>query len=338
MNSVRRARCLAQGLLLAATTLTAASLGAQAGAPQAKLRVAVMDLSGSALKFQQTQQPMGMPAGMPMGQQTTTTIAIPPPAEFARGLTEILTSVLVKTGRFSVLERAAMAQIEAEQAIAAAGKATKETSARQGAMIGAQVLITGDITGFSFNRSTIGGKMTNIVKGLTVSAEKVTAEVHIDLRLIDPSTTEVIYSAKGAGKASQTGIAADLVRDEKSWSADAQSSTPLGQASRQAIQNAVVDILYGMPKIRWSGRVIDVRSGVAYINAAAADGMKAGLELQVFEMQPALVDPETGKSLGAPERLVGTLIIETVLEKFSTAKITKGQGIERGFVVRFKEP
>jgi curli biogenesis system outer membrane secretion channel CsgG len=333
--------------LICVTALAAARLGAQdAGAPQQKLRVAVMDLSGSALKFQSTTmgvpgQPQmgGQPMGQPMmGQQTTVSVAIPPPAEFARGLTEILTSVLVKTGRFTVLERAAMQQIEAEQAMGAAGKTTKETAARQGAVIGAQVLITGDITGFSFNRSSLGGKMTNLVKGLSVSTEKVTAEVHIDLRLIDPSTSEVIYSAKGVGKSSQTGIAADLVRDDKSVSADAQSATPLGQASRQAIQNAVVDILYGMPKIRWSGRVIDVRNGVAYINAAAADGMRAGLELQVFEVQPALVDPETGKSLGAPERLVGTLVIESVLEKFSTAKITQGQGIERGYVVRFKEP
>jgi len=337
VKSATRAICLAQGILLAA-----ASLGAQGSAPQQKLRVAVMDLSGSALKFQATQQPMGMQPGQQMGQpggqQTTVTIAIPPPAEFARGLTEMLTTVLVKTGRFSVLERAAMPQIEQEQAIAAAGKATKETAARQGAVIGAQVLITGDITGFSFNRSSLGGKMTNLLKKLTATTEKVTAEVHIDLRLIDPSTSEVIYSAKGVGKASQTGMAADLVREEKSFSADAQTSTPLGQASRQAIQNAVVDILYGMPKIRWSGRVIDVRNGVAYINAAAADGMRAGLELQVFEVQPALVDPETGKSLGAPERLVGTMMIESVLEKFSTAKITKGLGIERGFVVRFKDP
>ncbi len=108
-------------------------------------------------------------------------------------------------------------------------------------------------------------------------------------------------------------------------------------ASRQAIQNAVVNILNGMPKVRWSGRVIDVRDGVAFINAAAADGMKVGLELQVFEMQPALVDPESGKSLGAPERLVGSLTIETVQEKYSTAKITQGDGIARGFVVRVKE-
>ncbi len=77
--------------------------------------------------------------------QTTTSVAIPAPAEFARGLTEMLGTVLIKTGRFSVLERAAMQQMDQEQALAAGGKTTKETGARSGAMLGAQALITGDI-------------------------------------------------------------------------------------------------------------------------------------------------------------------------------------------------
>ena len=327
------------GIVLAITVPVASPAAAQSvTAPAQKLRVAVMDLSGSALMLQSTtmtQGPPQPPYGQPQGQQTTVTIAIPPPAEFARGLTEMLTSVLVKTGRFSVLERAAMQQIEQEQNVAAAGKTTRETGARQGAMLGAQALITGDITGFSFENSTVGGALTNVVKGLSVASERVSAEVIIDLRLIDASTGEVIYSAKGNGKASAVGVAADLVRDEKKYSADATQTTPLGQESRQAIQNAVVAILLGMPKVRWSGRVIDVRSGVVYVNAAAADGMREGLELDVYEAQPPLIDPETGKSLGAPEALVGTIVIESVLEKFSTAKVVTG-GAAAGQVVRHK--
>jgi curli biogenesis system outer membrane secretion channel CsgG len=294
-----------------------------------------MDLSGSALKMQQATTGIG--GGVP-GVQTTTTIAIPAPAEFARGLTEMLGTVLVKTGRFTVLERAAMLQIDQEQALAAAGKTTKETGAKTGAILGAQLMITGDITGFAYAKSSIGGKMANVLKGLTVSSERVTAEVIIDLRLVDPSTSELIYSAKGEGKASQTGMAADLTRDDKTWSGGGSTSTPLGQASRDALASAVKALMVGMPKIAWTGRVIDVRDGVVYVNATAADGMKPGLVLLVFDVQPALVDPETGKSLGAPERQVGAIVIDAVLEKFSTAKVTIGEGITRGQVLRFKAP
>jgi curli biogenesis system outer membrane secretion channel CsgG len=314
--------------------------------PTQRLRVAVMDLSGSALKIQsstmgipgqpmpqpQYQQPYGQPQ---VGTQTTVTVAIPPPSEFARGLTEMLTSVMVRTNRFIVLERAALQQIEQEQAIGQT-KTTKETAALQGAMLGAQALITGDITGFTFSKSNIGGSATNIIKGLGVAAEKVSAEVIIDLRLIDATSGQILFSTKGKGKASQTGIAADLVRGEKSYSADATMTTPLGQASRQALQEAVVALLIGMPRIRWSARVVDVRGGVVYLGAAANDGMRPGLELEVYEMGEALVDPATGQSLGSPERLVGTVVVESVLERFSTAKISGGEGIGRGHVVRLK--
>lgn len=160
----------------------------------------------------------------------------------------------------------------------------------------------------------------------------------LDLRLIDASTGEVTYSAKGSGRASQTDVAADLIKDERSYSADATFTTPLGQASRQAIQSAVLAMLRGMPTVRWSGRVVDVRDGVVYLNVAAGDGMRPGVQLEVFEVQPALVDPETGKALGAPERRVGAIVIDTVLEKFSTAGVVDGQGFARGLIVRYKGP
>lgn len=132
--------------------------------PTQKLRVAVMDLSGSALKMQSTtsmmpggQPSMQQPYGQPATRQTTVTVEIPPPAEFARGLTEALTTVLVRTGRFTVLERAAIQSVQQEQQIGASGAVTRETAARTGALLGAEVLITGDITGFTYSRSGIGG-------------------------------------------------------------------------------------------------------------------------------------------------------------------------------------
>lgn len=319
------------------------------GTPTQKLRVAVMDLSGSALKMQsmttmmpgapggQPGYPQAQPGyGQPATKQTTVTIAIPPPAEFARGLTEALTTVLVKTGKFTVLERAAMASVQQEQQIGASGAVTRETAAQTGALLGAQVLITGDITGFTYEQSGLGGALTNIVKGLSVAAQRVTAEVIIDLRLIDASTGEVLMSHKGVGKASQTGLAADLIKDEKNYSASATLTTPLGQASRQALQNGVAGILLGMPKVKWGGRVVDVREGVVYLNSGADQGMRVGMALDVYEIQPALVDPETGKNLGAPDKMIGTLVVTSVLEKFSTARMASGEGFSRGNIVRLK--
>jgi curli biogenesis system outer membrane secretion channel CsgG len=326
------------GLVLVA--LLTGTAAAQPGPdPNQKVRVAVMDLSGSALRMQMATtgapgQPM-QPQYQQPGTQTTVSVAIPPPAEFARGLTEMLTTILVGTTRFTVLERSTLQQIEQEQMIGQT-KTTKETAAQQGAMLGAQALITGDITAFAFNKSSIGGSVTNLVKGLGAAAERVTAEVVIDLRLIDATSGQVLASARGKGKASQNGIAADLIKGEKSYSSEGNMATPLGKASRQALSEGVRALLATMPAMRWSARVVDVRDGVVYLGAAGSDGVRPGLELEVYEIGEALTDPGTGQSLGAPEKFLGVVKVETVLEKFSTASVISGVGIGRGHVVRLK--
>jgi hypothetical protein len=88
--------------------------------------------------------------------------------------------------------------------------------------------------------------------------------------------------------------------------------------------------------VRWSARIVDVRNGVIYLGAASADGVQPGLELEVYAIGEPLIDPATGQSLGAPEKFVGTVLVETVLERFSTAKAASGEGFARGQVLRLK--
>lgn len=296
-----------------------------------RMRVAVMDLTGSALKMQMAQAPTS--SG---GMTTQTTISIPPPAEFARSLTEALTTTLVGTGKFIVLERLAANQVQQEQDFGASGRVNAETAADKGKMMGAQVLITGDITQFAYQRSSIGGKLSNIVRGLDAGVERVSASVSIDLRLIDAVTGEVIASIKGDGSAAQQGVTTHLTKDEKKYDGSIALSTPLGKASREAIQKSVAGIIDNVPKLRWSARVIDFRDGVVYVNAGSALGMVKGMALEVFDPQPTLIDPETGRNLGSPEKLIGEVVIDAVEQQFSTAIVVSGSGFKRNQVLRFK--
>ena len=326
----------------AITVLAAPCAGLAQGTPvpsivTPRLRVGVMDLSGSALKMQ-TSQMMAPQPGMPggMGPTTQTTISIPPPTEFARALTEALTTSLVATGRFIVLERQALAQVQQEQDLGASGRVNKETAAELGKLMGAQVLITGDITSFNFKRSSIGGKLTNIVKGVDAGVERVSASVSIDLRLIDAVTGEIIASIKGDGEAAQQGITADLTKDEKKYDGSVSLTTPLGKASRGAIEMSVAGILANIPKMRWSARVIDFRDGVVYVNAGTGYGMQPGMALEIFDPQPPLIDPESGRNLGAPDKLIGEVAIDRVDAQYSTARVVKGADFKRNQVVRLK--
>src|SRR6476620_2978912 len=103
--------------------------GAQADAARMvtpRLRVAVMDLNGTALKMQTAQMPTS--GG---GSTSQTTISIPAPAEFARSLTEALTPSLAATGKFIVLERAALQQVQQEQDFGASGRVNAVTAAEK---------------------------------------------------------------------------------------------------------------------------------------------------------------------------------------------------------------
>lgn len=296
-----------------------------------RMRVAVMDLTGSALKMQTAQAPNAQG-----GITTQTTISIPPPAEFARSLTEALTTSLAATEKFIVLERLAIQQVQQEQDLGASGRVNTETAAEKGKLMGAQMLITGDITSFSYNRSSIGGKLTNLVKGLNAGVERVSASVSIDLRLIDAVTGEVVASIKGDGSASQQGVTTSLTRDEKKYDGTVSLSTPLGKASREAIVKSIAGIIDNMPKVGWSARVIDFRDGVVYVNAGSGGGMTKGMALEVFDPQPTLIDPETGRNLGAPDKLIGEIVIAGVEQQYSSATVVSGAGFKRNQVVRLK--
>lgn len=299
-----------------------------------RLRIAVMDLTGSALRMQTAQVAGPGPGGY--AQTTQTTISIPPPAEFARSLTEALTTSLVATGRFIVLERLALAQVQQEQDLGASGRVNAETAAEAGKLMGAQVLITGDITSFTFQRSALGGNVTNLVKGLKAGVERVSASVGIDLRLIDAVTGEVIASIEGEGSAAQQGLTADLTREERTYDGSATLATPLGKASREAIERSVAGILAAVPRMRWSAQVIDFRDGVVYVNAGTGDGMTPGMALEIFDPQPALIDPASGRNLGAPDKLVGEVVIESVEAQYATARVVSGASFKRNQVVRPK--
>lgn len=290
-----------------------------------KMRLAVMDLSGSALKMQTSATPAS----------TTTTVAIPPPSDFAHGMTEMLTTALMKTNRFIVLERAVMDKVVGEQDFGAGGRVNAETAPKVGKIIGAQAMITGDITEFSYSQSSVGGNMS-VLRGFGAKSDKVTALVAVDIRVIDAATGEVLASERAQGKAQMSKVSATATAGGSDFSVAAGENTPLGQATRQALQGAVAAIVAGMQKARWSARVIDFRNGMLYINAGSEMGIQPGMDLAVFRPQEALVDPDTGKSIGTPDQKIGTVVVDSIQEKYCVAKILFGADMKRGDVVRLK--
>lgn len=90
------------------------------------------------------------------GSVTTTSVQIPPPTDFGTGLTEMLTTALIDSKRFVVLERSALQDIQSEQQLGASGGVNPNSAPKTGQLLGAQALIRGAVTEYSFEESSVG--------------------------------------------------------------------------------------------------------------------------------------------------------------------------------------
>ena len=306
---------------LAIAAFPAATVGQQIASP--KLRLSVGQLSDAQFSGATSFNSGG----------SSTRIEIPPPEDFALGLTEMLTTALVETGRFVVIERAQIDQILTEQDLGASGRVNPETAAEQGAVIGAAALISGGITEYSYTSSSLGGGL-DVLKAIRVTRQELTAMVALDIRVLDAVTSEVLFSKRTEGEASSRSTSADVEIGDQEFSMAAAATTPLGQASRQAIEDAVQAIVTALADIPWTGRIIDVRGESVYVNAGSEDGIRTGMEFDVYEQEPPLIDPATGLNLGAPERYLGALRITDLEDRYSIAEVVTGQGFGRNHLLR----
>ncbi|MCP4042031.1 MAG: hypothetical protein GY731_08790, partial [Gammaproteobacteria bacterium] len=153
------------------------------------------------------------------------------------GLAEMLTTELVNTGRFIVLERMAITDVLAEQELAQSGLVRSAGAPRTGGMLGAQVIVRGAVTEFSDAVSGYGGGLG--YKGFGISGKSQKAVVGIDLRLIDASSGQVLASQHVTKDAQSSGGKINYSNADFRIGGGAFSRTPLGQAARAAISDAV---------------------------------------------------------------------------------------------------
>lgn len=97
----------------------------------------------------------------------------------------ILKTHLQQTGRFTVVDRENMSEIAEEAKIRGTSQALR----------GAEVAVTGDVT--EFGRKTVGDVQ---LFGILGSGKKQIAYAKVALNIVDVRTSEIVYSAQGAGE------------------------------------------------------------------------------------------------------------------------------------------
>jgi curli biogenesis system outer membrane secretion channel CsgG len=252
------------------------------------------------------------------------------------GLAAQLTTALVESGQFIVIERAELATVLREQEMAKQGVVSKETASQVGKMLGSQLLIAGAVTEFE-QQAGGGGLRLGIGSGIfggALGGTTTNGIVGMDIRLIDTNTGQVVSSQRAEGKVSQSGVSADIGVKFMTFGGDAFNKTPLGQATRQAIAQGVSLITKSMDKIPWTGRVVEVAGDQVYVNAGTNTGLKAGDVFTVTAVVRELTDPSSGAVLGIVEEKRGDIEVVNVQEKFSVAVMKTPFQTARGDLVK----
>jgi len=257
-------------------------------------------------------------------------------ADIGGGLAAQLITELTRTGRFIVLERADLPSILREQELGITKVATAETAVAPGELVGAQLLIRGSVTDFEQSAKGKGGQVGLSIAGvaLGLGRNSVTGHVAIDLRLIDATTGEVLDSRRAEAQVTQRSNNANMTVGAMTFGNSAFEQTALGQASRQAIDQAVDYVVAGMAAVPWSARVVEVADEHVYVNAGQDVNLARGQRLVISNVVKELTDPATGLKLGVVERRLGDAIVESVMEKYSIARLLTAMQPARGDLVR----
>ncbi len=257
-----------------------------------------------------------------------------PSWKIGEGLAEMLTSELSKTGQFIVVERQALGDIVKEQELGQSGLVRGETAARTGQVLGAQIVVRGAVT--EFEESASGGGAGVRFPGFGVGGAVNNAHVALDIRLIDTSTGQVIASHNAARSVPAAGGGLGARIGNVTFGGDAFFQAPIGQATRAAMDDALQFIMATAFKaVIPSFSIVKVEGGNAFINAGANSNVRVGDVFMVYSKGEDLVDPDTGLKLGSDEKMIGSIQITNVQEKFSIATIRSGAGaMKRGDLVK----
>lgn len=249
------------------------------------------------------------------------------------GMADQLITALMNTGRYIVLERQNIQAVLKEQDFAASGRTTAEGGAKIGQISRAQILIQGAITEFGAHESSGGGIA---IKGFAFGGKESSAIVGIDLRIYDTTTGQILSSKACRGVAKASGTSIGYSGGDFGFATSSEARTPMDFAVRAAIQQAVDFITIELNRVPWAGRVAMVKDGLVYLNVGRESGINIGDQFNIYREGEAVIDPDTGLTLGSETSRIGRVEVVSVEEKFSKATPINGSGFDKNDIVKFE--
>jgi len=271
--------------------------------------------------------------------------------DVGKGITDLLTTDLVKDGTYRLVDRRILDKIIAEQNMSNSDRFDSKSAAKLGKLLGADAIITGSITQFgnetqNKNIGGAGGGWAGYGLG-GFSHKKSKAIVTIDARIVDIDTAEILGVAKGHGESSRESTS--LTGGGGNWHgfgaghADFGSSdfrsTIIGEAVNSAVEALAADLVANNAKFQARTIVVEgviaaVDGGQIVLNVGSKTGLKVGDQMSVERVTREIKDPTTGQVIRRLATPVGVIKITDVDAISAIGVALSGTGFKVGDAVK----
>ena len=203
---------------------------------------------------------------------------------------DILSARLAASEKFIMLEREDMDLINSELEMNNLGSIN----------IAADYLILGSIS--EFGRNTTGEV------GVFTRTKKQTAFAKVNIRLVDVSTGQVIYSEEGSGEAfSEVGTTLGA------GSRAGYDSSLNDKVISAAISKLVNNIIENLTEKPWRSYILSIQNENIVIAGGKTQGINIGDTFNIFKKGDIVTNPQTGMKIELPGELIGKVkITQTV--------------------------
>ncbi|MBW1790009.1 MAG: hypothetical protein JRK53_25905 [Deltaproteobacteria bacterium] len=250
--------------------------------------------------------------------------------QLGQGAADILTTELVKIGKFDMFEREQLNTVIKEQNLGASGRVDPSTAARIGKIVGVSYIITGAVTEYGKSRGGGGGGGVHVGKTGYHSA--------VDIRMVDATSSRIVFADTASHSKSSMNIRVF------GFGGGEQFNEKLAtEAMREAIHEVALKIAGlnlqttgggGGATSTGGALVADVDGDVITLNKGANAGFSNGQTVTVKRKGKVIKDPATGKVLKVKYTTVGKLRLTVVEDAYSEGQVVSGSGFQVGDVVR----
>jgi curli biogenesis system outer membrane secretion channel CsgG len=258
------------------------------------------------------------------------------------------------SGKFRLVERAKIKQVTGEQDFGASGRVKQGTQARIGRIVGADIILAGDITVFGRDdkHRQVGGGGGNGLPGafggIRVGSKEDKAVVQINVRLIDVESSEILQAseAKGESKRKSNSFAVAGFGNGGAGGGggfDMGSSnfaeTIIGEATIKAIDGVSSFLDANENKIPErsldaEGKVATVEGAQVYLSIGSNDFVSKCDRFEILKVIKEVKDPASGEVLDVVTAPVGQAVVTDVRDRISICAFNGSSAPQVGYLAR----